>query len=124
MRRHGSLYDVSTPLKQIGADILGAHSSIKDHIIFSNCSISEEQNILPSEKIINIIDSCDSDYSSEENEILLKDDHRAYQFFSKENTTRINISRGKMATWTKKMKQCQQLLSPRNKLKSPRDITP
>ena len=109
VRRHGSLYDVSTPLKQItGADILAAGSSIKGHIMVSNCSISEEQNILmQSEKIVNVIDSCSSDFSSESNEILLKDDERAYKFFSKENTTRINISRGKMANWTKKMKQCQ-----------------
>ena len=54
------------------------------------------------------IDSMSSDYAESEADNFIK----AFQFFSKENTTKINIAQQKMQAWVKKMKEGIKL-SPR-----------
>ena len=49
----------------------------------------------------NSIDSMSSDYADSEVAVGMK----AMEFFSKENTTRINIAQQKMKTWVSKMKE-------------------
>ena len=74
------------------------------------------------EKMISISsDSCASidSVSSDYGESTVARDLKAYQFFSKENTTRINIAYQKMMFWDRKVKRNKTTTSEMESLPEP-----